>query len=179
MIQIIEPILKINSYISMYTYIYKASLWCLYGVLASFQDNPYWSLPRSMALDYLCVILFHTVAGLVGMTNRICRWYVISQGRHIKSLVASALLSLASFILGEVSYHALRALRQVCGEAYIERNWIFLPTTSEEPRSPANSRRNDPSWSRLSNHSQASDDNNPSWRLYCKLIRDAASEQQR
>lgn len=41
MIQIIEPILKINSYISMYTYIYKASLWCLYGVLASFQDNPY------------------------------------------------------------------------------------------------------------------------------------------
>lgn len=75
-----------------------------------------------MALDYLCVIPSHTIAGLVGMTNRVCRWYVTSQDRYVKSLVSFALLSLASFILGEVSCHAVRALMQVCGEAYIERN---------------------------------------------------------
>ena len=45
-------------------------------------------------------------------------------------IVTSALLSLGSLALKEVNYHAVRTLKQSCGEAFMERSQGLLPSVS-------------------------------------------------
>lgn len=72
--------------------------------------------------------------------------------------------SLRSFILGEANSHVTKALKQLCGEAHMIRNWGLHPTAMSTP-----------SWN-SSFSSEAWDDLNPSQHFDYNLTRDPEPE---